>query len=145
MITNRKIALDTNVLVYCHSNDEPDKQETAIGLIDSNSIISTQALSEYLNVIKRKLKLPKEKILDICLQNIEMCILQPVTFFTLQHAKSLLYRYDFQLFDSIIVASALEAGCNVLYSEDLHHGLLIDEMEILNPFIEQERLWIQLE
>jgi predicted nucleic acid-binding protein len=132
---NKIIAIDTNVLVYCHSNDELDKQKIAIGLVDSIPIISTQTLSEYINVVKRKLKLPKEKILDVCLQNIEMCILHPVTFFTLQHAKSLLDRYDFQLFDSIIIASALESDCRILFSEDLHHGLLVENrMEIVNPF-----------
>ena len=39
----------------------------------------TVALSEYINVIKRKLKLPKKEIMDVCLQNIELCMLQPVT------------------------------------------------------------------
>ena len=52
MIMNRTIALDTNVLVYCHSNDEPDKQETAMSLFDLYPIISTQVLSEYINVVK---------------------------------------------------------------------------------------------
>ena len=82
------------------------------------------------------MKLPKDEIMDICLQNIEMCILQPISFATLNYARNLLNRYDFQLFDSIIVASALEANCQILYSEDLHHGLLIENrMEIINPFI----------
>jgi len=70
------------------------------------------------------------------LQNIEMCILQPVSLTTLKYARKLLDRYDFQLFDSIIVASALEANCHILFSEDLHHGLLVEKrMEIINPFI----------
>jgi len=122
--------------VYCHSNDEPDKQKTAISFFALRPVISTQVLSEYINVVKRKLNLPKDKIMDVCLQNIEMCILQPVSMTTLKHARNLLDRYDFQLFDSIVVASALEAGCHTLYSEDLHHGLLVESrMKIINPFI----------
>ena len=136
MIMNSTIALDTNVLVYCHSIDEPNKQETATLLLALRPIISTQVLSEYINVVKRKLNLPKNEIMDVCLQNIEMCILQPVSLTTLRHARILLDRYDFQLFDSIIVASALEADCHILYSEDLHHGLVIEnQMKIINPFI----------
>ena len=136
MIMNKTIALDTNVFVYSHSNDEPNKQETATRLFALYLIVSTQALSEYINVVKRKLNLPKNEIMDVCLQNIEMCILQPVTITTLRHARILLDRYDFQLFDSIIVASALEADCHIFYSEDLHHGLVIENrMEIINPFI----------
>jgi len=136
MIMNKTIALDTNVIVYCHSNDEPDKQKTATSLFSLYPVISTQVLSEYINVVKRKLKLPKDEIMDVCLQNIEMCILQPVSLTTLKYARNLLDRYDFQLFDSIIVASALEANCHTLYSEDLHHGLVVEnQMKIINPFI----------
>jgi len=133
---NRKIAIDTNVLVYSHSNTEANKRETATSLFALYPVISTQVLSEYLNVVKRRLKLPKDEIMDVCLQNIEMCILQPVSITTLKYARILLDRYDFQMFDSIIVASAIEANCRILYSEDLHHGLLVENrMEIINPFI----------
>jgi predicted nucleic acid-binding protein len=65
MIEN--IAIDTNVLVYCHSDDELEKREIALHLLELQPIISTQVLSEYLNVVKRRLKLPKEEILNICL------------------------------------------------------------------------------
>ena len=47
----------------------------------------------------------------------------------------LVKRYDFQMFDALIVASALEANCTVLYSEDMHHDLLVEkQLRILNPF-----------
>ena len=133
---NRTIAIDTNILVYCHSYSEPQKREIAIGLFAFYPIVSTQVLSEYLNVVRRKLNLPKEEIMDVCLQNIELCILHPVSITTLKHARHLIDCYDFQLFDSIVVASALEANCHILYSEDLHHRLVIEKrMEIINPFI----------
>ena len=74
--------------------------------------------------------------MDACLQNIEMCILQPVSLTTLKFARNLLDRYDFQLFDSIVVASALEADCQILYSEDFQHDLLVENrLKIINPFI----------
>jgi len=47
----------------------------------------------------------------------------------------LVKKYDFQVFDAIIIASALESGCKTLYSEDMHNGLLIEsQLEIINPF-----------
>ena len=74
--------------------------------------------------------------MDMCLQNIELCILQPVSLTTLRAARNLIDRYDFQLFDSIVVASALEANCHILYSEDLQHGLVVEKrLEIINPFL----------
>jgi predicted nucleic acid-binding protein len=133
---NKIIALDTNVLIYCHSNDELDKQKIATSLFAFYPVVSTQVLSEYLNVVKRTLKLPKDEIMDICLQNIELCILQPISLATLRSAKNLIDRYDFQLFDSIVVAAALEANCHILYSEDLQHGLIVEKrLEIINPFL----------
>ncbi|MEO3403933.1 hypothetical protein AAFN85_08515 [Mucilaginibacter sp. CAU 1740] len=51
-------------------------------------------------------------------------------------ALRLIKRYDFQMFDAVVVASALEADCNILYSEDMQHNLMIDKkLTIINPFI----------
>ncbi|GAB3936640.1 hypothetical protein GCM10028827_40020 [Mucilaginibacter myungsuensis] len=51
-------------------------------------------------------------------------------------AESLIRKYQFQMFDAIIVAFALEAGCTTLYSEDMQHGLLVEkQLKIINPFI----------
>ena len=135
-IMNKTIALDTNILVYCHSNDELVKKKIAASFFYMNPTISTQVLSEYINVVKRKLKLPKNEIFDICLQNIEFCKIQPVSLKTLKYARYLLDIYDFQLFDSIVVASALEANCHILYSEDFKNGLIVENrMTIINPFV----------
>jgi len=44
-------------------------------------------------------------------------------------------KYDFQLFDSIIISSALESGCSILYSEDMNDGQIIEKtLKIENPF-----------
>jgi predicted nucleic acid-binding protein len=45
-------------------------------------------------------------------------------------------RYDFQIFDSIVVASALEADCSILFSEDMQHSQIVDgRLQIMNPFL----------
>jgi len=131
-----KIALDTNVLIYCHEQPDVIKRNIALNILDLSPVISSQVLSEYLNVLKRIYKLPKEELMTLCLGNIEGCIIQSITISTLKLAKQIIYRYDLQLFDSIIVASSIEAGCNVLYSEDMHHNLIIEQkLKIINPFI----------
>ena len=67
--------------------------------------------------------------------NLKHCQIQMVDMATLQIAERLILRYDFQLFDAIIVASALDSGCQVLYSEDMQHGMKIDkQLSIVNPF-----------
>jgi len=49
----------------------------------------------------------------------------------------LINRYDFSFFDALVVATALEAECNILYSEDRQHGQIIEgKLVIINPFEE---------
>jgi len=89
---------------------------------------------------KRQITMNKRrKIIEICLVNFEACPFHGVNFGTLQKAKDLMTKYDFQIFDSLIVASALEADCNILYSEDMQNGLIVEkQLEIVNPFVIRE-------
>jgi len=131
-----KIALDTNILIYNHGFDGEAKQIIADGFLDNTPVISAQVISEYLNVMKRISKMGKRELMEMCAEWLEDCHVQPVRLSTINRARHLIEKYDFQLFDSIIVASALEAGCNILYSEDMQHGQLIDgTLKILNPFL----------
>jgi len=131
-----KTSLDTNVIIYNHGIAGDAKQLIADSLLDNVPIISTQVISEYLNVIRRISKMNKSDLLRMCAEWLENCQIQSVSLSTIKLAHHLVQRYDFQLFDSIIVASALEAECDILYSEDLHHGLIVeDKLTILNPFI----------
>jgi predicted nucleic acid-binding protein len=131
-----KISLDTNVLIYNHGIDGDAKQLIADSLLDNVPVISTQVISEYLNIIKKISKMNKSDLLRMCAEWLEDCKIQPVSLSTIKLAYHLVQKYDFQLFDSIIVASALEAECDILYSEDMHHGLIVeDKLKILNPFV----------
>ena len=98
--------------------------------------ISNQVISEYLNVLKRLTKKPKSILIEHCLLTVEGCEIISINYGLIEKAKDLINKYDFQLFDSLIVASALQSNCNILYSEDLHHNLLVDNhLRIINPFI----------
>ncbi len=59
-----KIALDTNILVYLYDDDNEHKRNICELLIVDKSMISSQVISEFLNVTKRILKLPKIEILE---------------------------------------------------------------------------------
>jgi len=68
--------------------------------------------------------------------NRNRAFLYATTFETLKLAKKLIKKYNFQLFDSVVVASSLEANCSILYSEDMHNGLIVEKkLTIINPFI----------
>ena len=129
-------ALDTNVLIYLFSNDAPFKRQKVDELLLHSPYIPAQVVSEFLNVSKRLLALPKRDILNKCRQVIAHCMIVPTTHQTLQQAEMLIDKYDLQLFDAIVTAAALDAHCEILYTEDMHHGLLIENtLRIINPFI----------
>jgi predicted nucleic acid-binding protein len=131
-----KIVLDTNILVFLFDEFFIDKREIAGSFVDANLIISAQVVSDFLNVSKRLLKIPKLDILQKCNEITRKCTIVPTTQIVLNHAEKLITQYDLQLFDAIIVASALEANCTILYTEDMHHGLIIEgTLSIINPFM----------
>jgi predicted nucleic acid-binding protein len=135
MITT-KISLDTNILIYSHQEPNLMKRNIALNKLDLSPVISTQVLSEYINVLKRIMKISKQELIALCLGNINGCKIQSVTTSTLKLAEHIIRHYDLQIFDSIIVASALEADCHILYSEDMQHNLVIEQkLQIINPFI----------
>ena len=129
-------AIDTNILIYSHDKNAPDKQNIARDLIVRSPLVCSQTLAEYISVLRRVVKIPKEFIINACMPNLKHCQIQVVDIATLQTAERLIQHYDFQIFDAIIVASALETGCNTLYSEDMQHNMKIDRtLSIVNPFI----------
>ena len=133
-IMNR-IALDSNILIYNHSLDYENKKLIARDFFNENPVVSSQVISEYINVMKRNFKMQKQELIYICSVWLEKCSVQPVVFSTIKLAQNLIEKYDLQIFDGIIVAAALEANCSTLYSEDMQNGLIIENMlKIVNPF-----------
>jgi predicted nucleic acid-binding protein len=131
-----KVFIDTNVLIYGYSEDEPDKRQRAIDCVRSGEAwISTQVLNETINVLKRKFSLSYSQIRDAVQELSEGFPIVLVSVNTIEMALNLAERYQYSYFDSLILASALEAGCQILYSEDLHDGQRIEnQLMIVNPF-----------
>jgi predicted nucleic acid-binding protein len=131
-----KSFLDTNVLIYCYTETEPSKRAIAIAIAaQSGSWISTQVLQELANTLNRKFKIPWSNIDAALLEVSQNLNLYTNSFTTLQAAIKIAERYGFSFYDSLIISSCIEIGCNVLYTEDLQHGQLINGiLEIQNPF-----------
>ena len=129
-------AIDTNILIYSHDQADLYKQDIARDLLLKCPIISAQVVSEYINVLRRIMIIPKDKLLGLCAKTLEKLRIYPVNVSAIKLAEQLQHRYDLQIFDSIIIASTLEAGCEILYSEDMQHNLVINEkLKIINPFV----------
>jgi len=131
-----RIALDSNILIYNHSLDCKEKRAIARDFFNENPVVSSQVISEYLNVMNRNFKMQKQELIQICSLWLEKCSVQPVILSTIKLAQNLVIKYDFQIFDGIIAAAALEADCGILYSEDMQDGQIIENtLKIKNPFV----------
>ena len=128
---------DTNILVYV-VGQKKERTDTAEALLAGGGIISVQVLNELANVTRKKLRLSWEEI-DEALAAIRVLCPSPVplTIDTHDTGRRIAAKYGYSMFDGLIAASALEAACDTLYSEDLQDGQVIDGRVIIrNPFVQ---------
>ena len=131
-----KVAIDTNILLYSIDQFDPIKQNKSIELIAQSPYISSQMISEFSNVCLRKWKFPKEKVGAIVTALVNKCGFIPVTRQIILQTMEIMQKYRLQFFDAIIITAALNEGCKTLYSEDMHHNLLVEKsLRIINPFV----------
>jgi predicted nucleic acid-binding protein len=126
---------DTNVFVYAVVQDDPRSQQ-AEDLIAEGGRVSVQVLNEFAAVARRKAKMPWDEV-RFAIENIKSLCPNPlpITIDTHRQALAIAEKYSFKIYDALIVASALEAGCTILYSEDMQDGQIIDRtLTIRNPF-----------
>ena len=126
------------MVIYSYSEDEPEKQEIANDILEEYSnqiIISNQVINELSNTLFRKFKLDADEVREAVL---ELNDNFPIVNFNLQtqlKGIELKGKYKLQFYDSMILATALENGCNIVYSEDMQHNQVIENrLTIINSF-----------
>ncbi len=125
---------DTNVLLYLTSGDI-EKAATAERLLEEGLTISVQVLNEFANVARRKFMLEWPHVHHLLRNIATVSVVMPLTLEIHRSGLGLAERHNFSIYDAMIIASALEAGCTTLYSEDMRHGQLIaGRLRIANPF-----------
>jgi predicted nucleic acid-binding protein len=126
--------VDTNVLLYLLSGD-PAKAERAEALLSSRIIISVQVLNEFANVARRKLGLPWPEVEQALIDIRRFSSVQPLMLDTHERGLALAKRYQLSVYDAMIAAAALEAGCTTLASEDFSTGQRFENrLTVRNPF-----------
>lgn len=134
-----KAFVDTNIFVYAalQAPGSQRKREAAIAVLASPGkvVVSTQVLNEFAAVLL------KNRFFDADIQARVEAIaadssLAVITIKTIRLAWQVKDRYQLSYWDSLIVASALQSGCTILYTEDLSHGMVIDNsLRITNPLV----------
>lgn len=130
-----KMFLDSNILVYSSLQDDKEKHDIVLNLwrqLEGNFIfVSTQVVNEvYVSLLKAD-----KDIQNIVLKIIDVCNVSVITINSIKSAWKLKKQYNLSCWDSLIVASAMENNCDILYSEDMQdRQTLEDKLKIINPF-----------
>lgn len=123
---------DTNILLYLLSADaKADKAEALLAL---GGVVSVQVLNEFVSVAFRKLKMTWPEIHNILATIRAICEVVPVTVEIHETGLTIAERYGLSIYDSLILAAAKQAGCRVVYSEDMQDGQAVQGVIIRNPF-----------
>jgi predicted nucleic acid-binding protein len=138
----QRVFFDTNIVVYCFDTLEPRKQTRAKDLLahalnHQTGVVSYQVIHEFCNVAckAKRLQLPQERILayvNLVLQPMNQIGYSPLL---IESALQLRAEHSFSFYDSLVIASATQAKCQVLYSEDMQHMQRVGNLQIVNPFL----------
>lgn len=136
-----KCFFDTNILVYLFDGDSPDKRKKARLLFQDHAgagdiVLSTQVLQEFYVTVTRKLARPLDTgaAMEAVSSFAELPMVQIDTkliIAAIQRSR----KSQFSFWDGLIVQAAIEGHAKALYSEDMHHGQLLDSLCVINPFV----------
>jgi predicted nucleic acid-binding protein len=133
-----KAFFDTNILLYTHSNSEPQKRAKALVLFEDYAgsgrlILSTQVVQEFFVTGARKLGLPKNQLREATL----VLLVLPMVHIGGSHilrAMDTVEQYQISFWDALILAAAESGGAEILFTEDLNHGQQYGKVTVQNPF-----------
>jgi predicted nucleic acid-binding protein len=127
---------DSNILIYAFSTDA--KRAAALSVVAEGGVISAQVLNEFTNVLRKKQK-QDWPVIESALASLRFRFpdVAPLTAGTHELAVTLARDHGLAFDDALIVASAIEAGCDTLYTEDMRHTRSIGGLTIRNPFLER--------
>jgi len=130
--------LATNVLVYAASGIPADRQKSHVAraLVARRELgISLQVLQEFYSAARhpRKLVFTHQEALEYCRKWRQFSVLEP-TLALFDDALTICDRFQVNYYDAAIIAAARSLGCDIIYSEDLHHGQRYGSLRVENPF-----------
>lgn len=136
------IFIDTNLFVYIVDGRDEAKRKVSERLVEdafsrSLLVVSYQVIQEFINASTKtkNANLSRNLISDFANNTLWPCCKVYPSQALFNSGFSTQERYGYSFYDSLIIAAAIESGCKILYSEDMHNGHLIEGLEIVNPFL----------
>ena len=134
-----KVALDSNIIIYSEGLTEDRRNELAQKILAAISpdqiVIPVQSVSETLYWLINRAKLPRVDASERAQFWLSNYVSQAVTVAVMTGAMEIISVHGLQVFDAIILACAIEAGAQVLLSEDMQHGFRWRGVTVINPFL----------
>lgn len=130
--------VDSNVWLYAviESPESAAKSVSARTLVGERRLVSTQVVNEVCVNLLRKAQRTEDEIRRVVQAFHAQHRVVPINESTMLVASELREAYSLSYWDSLILATALEAGATILYSEDMQHDLWIHaRLRIVNPFV----------
>ncbi len=125
---------DTNIVVYAFIESDP-RSEAADRILSAGGIVNVQVLNEFINVALRTRAMPWADIHGSLASIRALCgAPRPLTNAVHEAAVAIAERYHYHIYDALIIAAAVDAGCRTLYSEDLAAGQTVQGVRLVNPF-----------
>jgi predicted nucleic acid-binding protein len=137
------VAFDTNVLAYAALLlDTPEDRSKALvaedlirqALRNQTLLLAAQTCLELHWLLVRKARLSQGQATHLLKEYLDGATIIPTDVSIMQIGFTLAERHRLQTFDAIILAAAAEAGCDVLYSEDMQDGFEWEGVKVVNPF-----------
>ncbi|MDR2732361.1 MAG: PIN domain-containing protein [Fibromonadaceae bacterium] len=135
-----KVFIDTNIFIYAYTADDEPKNEASCDLLrenvgKENIVVSTQVLNEFYSVMA-KYDYSHNQIKSYLIEIAEQVEVSPLSFRTIESCLLVKEKYGYSWWDSLVFTSALENDCEIIYSEDMQHGQVIENtLKIVNPFV----------
>lgn len=129
--------MDTNVWLYALIvNGDAQKHQIATEIVQGgNVVVSTQVINETCVNLLRKANLSETQLYDLIVSFYAKYEVVATEAQVLLRASRLRAQHSLSFWDSLVVAGAIESGCNVLYTEDMQDGLTVEgQLTIVNPF-----------
>ena len=138
-VTEGKVFFDTNILVYSVDERTPEKKVIASNLLNEasrskNGIISTQSLQEFYNAAVKKLNLSKQAAKEYVDFFSKQFPVKEISIPLIIKAIDISIKNGLSFWDSLILSTANDTGCILVYSEDMNSGQIICGTKVLNPF-----------
>ncbi len=135
---NARSFFDTNIIVYTDDKSTPVKQQRSLELLaehrkSATGVVSLQVLQEYFVAVTTKLNVDAQTARRKVELLAEFDVATPEVTDVLA-AIDLHRLHGFSFWDGLILRTAQQTGCKVLFTEDLQHNRVLDGVRIINPF-----------